>query len=377
MKRYLIIGNGVAGTTAAQSIRELDKEGAVTIVSEEKVPFYSRIKLPDYVAGSQGVDDIIIRKDKWYKDQDVEVKLDVAIDDIDPELKVAVDRNGHSYPYDTLLLATGSYSFIPPIEGSGTGNVFALKTVADADRIVQASEGIKNATVIGGGLLGLEAGNALLKRGITVSVVEFFDRLLPRQLDTEGAALLQKMMENMGFVFYLGAKTEKILGDPEVQGVQLDSGTVIDSDLVLFSTGVRSRLELAEKLGIETDKSIVVNPLMETSRKGIYAAGDAVQVEGMNFCIWPEAQEQGRVAGINMAGGKESFKGIVPSNRLKVAGINLASAGDIDQENRLEHEKEKDETVYKKIVKKDGAVVGCIMLGNTDGFSDIVKTMKA
>ena len=377
MKRYLIIGNGVAGTTAAQSIRELDKEGAVTIVSEEKVPFYSRIKLPDYVAGSQGVDDIIIRKDKWYKDQDVELKLDVAIDDIDPELKVAVDRNGHSYPYDTLLLATGSYSFIPPIEGSGTGNVFALKTVADADRIIQASSGVKNATVIGGGLLGLEAGNALLKRGITVSVVEFFDRLLPRQLDTEGAALLQKMMEDMGFVFYLGAKTEKILGDPKVQGVQLDSGTVIDSDLVLFSTGVRSRLELAEKLGIETDKSIVVNPSMETSGKGIYAAGDAVQVEGMNFCIWPEAQEQGRVAGINMAGGKESFKRIVPSNRLKVAGINLASAGDIDQENRLEHEKEKDETVYKKIVKKDGAVVGCIMLGNTDGFSDIVKTMKA
>ena len=377
MKRYLIIGNGVAGTTAAQSIRELDKEGAVTIVSEEKVPFYSRIKLPDYVAGSQGVDDIIIRKDKWYKDQDVELKLDVAIDDIDTELKVAVDRNGHSYPYDTLLLATGSYSFIPPIEGSGTGNVFALKTVADADRIIQASSGVKNATVIGGGLLGLEAGNALLKRGITVSVVEFFDRLLPRQLDTEGAALLQKMMEDMGFVFYLGAKTEKILGDPKVQGVQLDSGTVIDSDLVLFSTGVRSRLELAEKLGIETDKSIVVNPSMETSGKGIYAAGDAVQVEGMNFCIWPEAQEQGRVAGINMAGGKESFKRIVPSNRLKVAGINLASAGDIDQENRLEHEKEKDETVYKKIVKKDGAVVGCIMLGNTDGFSDIVKTMKA
>ena len=377
MKRYLIIGNGVAGTTAAQSIRELDKGGAVTIVSEESVPFYSRIKLPDYLAGSQSVDDIIIRKDKWYKDQDVELKLDVVIEDIDPELKVAVDSNGQSYPYDKLLLATGSYSFVPPIEGSGTGTVFALKTVADADRIIEASSGVKNATIIGGGLLGLEAGHALLKRGITVSVVEFFDRLLPRQLDTEGAALLQKMMEEMGFVFHLGAKTEKILGDRKVEGVQMDSGTVIDSDLVLFSTGVRSRLELAEKLGVETDKSIVVSPSMETSAKGIYAAGDAVQVEGMNFCIWPEAQEQGRVAGINMAGGKEGFKRIVPSNRLKVAGINLASAGDIDQDNKLEHEKETYETVYKKIVKKDGAVVGCIMLGNTDGFSDIVKTMNA
>ncbi len=377
MKRYLIIGNGVAGTTAAQNIRELDKEGAVTIVSEESVPFYSRIKLPDYVAGSQGVDDIIIRKDKWYKDQDVELKLDVAIADIDPELKVAVDRNGISYPYDTLLLATGSYSFIPPIEGSGTGNVFALKTVADADRIIEASSGIKNATVIGGGLLGLEAGNAILKRGITVSVVEFFDRLLPRQLDTEGAALLQKMMEKMGFVFYLGAKTEKIQGPEKVEGVQLDSGKVIDSDLVVFSTGVRSRLELAEELNLETDKSIVVNPSMETSVKEVYAAGDVAQVEGMNYCIWPEAQEQGRVAGINMAGGKEGFRHIVPSNRLKVAGINLASAGDIDQDNKLEHEKEKTDTVYKKIVKKDGAVVGCIMLGNTDGFSDIVKTMNA
>ncbi|MFO7754013.1 MAG: FAD-dependent oxidoreductase, partial [Desulfobacteraceae bacterium] len=231
MKRYLIIGNGVAGTTAAQSIRELDREGAVTIVTEESVPFYSRIKLPDYLAGSQGVDDIVIRKDKWYKDQDVELKLDVVIDDIDPELKVAVDRNGRSYPYDTLLLATGSYSFIPPIEGSSIGSVFALKTVEDADRIIQAGDGVRNATVIGGGLLGLEAGNALLKRGVKVSVVEFFDRLLPRQLDTEGASLLQKMMENMGLVFHLGAKTEKISGQERVEGVQLDSGMVIDSDL--------------------------------------------------------------------------------------------------------------------------------------------------
>lgn len=376
MKRYLIIGNGVAGTTAAQNIRDLDKEGAVTIVSEERLPFYSRIKLPDYMAGSQSVDDLVIRKENWYKDHDVELKLDVAIDDIDPELKVAVDRNGHSYPYDTLLLATGSYSFIPPIEGSSIGSVFALKTVQDADRIIQAGDGVRNATVIGGGLLGLEAGNALLKRGVKVSVVEFFDRLLPRQLDTEGASLLQKMMENMGLVFHLGAKTEKISGQERVEGVQLDSGMVIDSDLVLFSTGVRSRLELAEKLKLETDKSIVVNTAMETSGKGIYAAGDAAQVDGMNYCIWPEAQEQGRVAGINMAGGKEVFKHIVPSNRLKVAGINLASAGEIDEDDKLEHEVEKTETVYKKIVKKDGAVVGCIMLGNTDGFSDIVKTMK-
>jgi nitrite reductase (NADH) large subunit len=266
---------------------------------------------------------------------------------------------------------------VPPVPGNTLKQVFALRTVEDARRMAAAADGAKNAVVIGGGLLGLEAAYALIKRGLHVVVVEFADRLLPRQMDPKGAGLLREMLEKQGFEFRLDAKTRKITGEVSATGVELESGEVLDADLVLFSTGVRSNLDLPEKLGLETDRGgVVVNSRMETSIAGIYAAGDVAQFKKFNFCIWPEAQEQGRVAGANMAGGSENFETIVPSNRLKVAGIDLGSAGDIDPEDRLDSEVEESDGVYRKMVRKEGRLVGCIMLGDTSGFSGVVKQIS-
>ncbi len=377
MKEYLIIGNGVAGTEAAQAIRKNDPKGHIIMVTDETIPFYSRIKLPDYVTGYVEKSDLIIKKDKWYIDHKIELKTGITIINVDHAKKQAEDDTGHIFNYEFLLFATGSVPFMPPVKGSSMENVFVLRTFDDANNIVQAIAKVKNIVVIGGGLLGIEAAHAFVKQGLDVTIVEFFDRLLPRQIDNEGALLLTKMLEDMGFKFRLNAKTKAILGDSVVSGVELESGEVLDADIVLMSAGVRPNLKLPEKLGLEIDRGVMVNNQMETSIDQIYAAGDVAQFEQTNFCIWPEAQAQGRVAGSNMAGTLQNFEPIIPSNRLKVAGIDLGSAGDIDPDNVLESDIEKSNQVYRKFVKKEGKLVGCIMLGNTAGFAGIVKQIAA
>ncbi len=377
MKKYLIIGNGVAGTTAAEKIRKNDPHGRITIVTDETIPFYSRIRLPDYVAGITDKQSLIIKKDQWYKDQNIDLKTGITITNIDHVNKQATDQAANVLEYDSLLIAAGSKSFIPPIEGNTKENVFVLRTFGDAENIIQSIGNARNAVLIGGGLLGLEAAYALIRKGLDVTVVEFFDRLLPRQMDNQGALLLKEMLEELGFKFRLDAKTKEVRGDKVVTNVELESGEVLPADILLFSAGVRSNLDLPIKLGLEIDRGVIVNAQMETSLDGVYAAGDVAQFEQINFCIWSEAQEQGNVAGSNMAGGTEVFEAIVPSNRLKVAGIDLGSAGNIDPEDALESEIEKSNKVYRKLVKKNGELVGCIMLGNTAGFSGVVRQITS
>ncbi len=374
MKKYLILGNGVAGTTAAAEIRKTDPSGSIVILTREDTPFYSRIKLPDYVAGLEDKNNLIIRNEQWYTDKKIELHTKTDVVKIEPDKKQVLDQNGRAWEFDELLMATGSHSFIPPVKGSDLDNVFALRTINDADRIITAAENAENTVLIGGGLLGLEAGHALIKRGLKVTVVEFFDRLLPRQMDNEGAELLKTMLEDLGFAFKLGTKTNQLKGEKRVEKVLLESGEALSADMVLFSAGVRSNLDLIKDLDLETDKGIIVNETMATSINHIFAAGDVAEFNKANFCIWPEAQEQGRIAGAAMAGDtSQRFKQIVPSNRLKVVGIDLASAGEIDPDGVLDSEIEKTDKIYKKIVKKQGKPVGCIMLGSTDGFSTLVK----
>jgi len=230
--------------------------------------------------------------------------------------------------------------------------------------------------LIGGGLLGLEAGNALRRLGKNVAVVEFFPRLLPRQLDDEGAKRLQRIMEDMGFSFRLGAKTEAILGDDQVSHVQLDGGETLPAQMVLISAGVRPNMELAEALGLNRDRGIKVDERLRTSRGEIYAAGDVAEFRGMTYGIWTAAMEQGKIAGANMTGADEKYEGTTMANILKVVGIDLASAGNIDAENEFESEVVTGDLNYKKIVIEKDKIIGCIMLGNTKDFNRIRKAIS-
>lgn len=376
MTNYVIIGNGVAGTTAAENIRKNDKDGPITMVTEEDLPFYYRVRLNEYISGDVTEQDLIAKKDKWYREQNIELKTGTRITGADSKEKNIITENNQRLSYDCLLVATGSHSFIPPISGSEKKGVFAIRSMQDVRNISDWVKDIEEVVLIGGGLLGLEAGNALRKLGKEVMVVEFFPRLLPRQLDSDGAKRLQGIMEGMGFSFRLGAKTEEITGGDQVKGVQLEGGEELSAEMVIISAGVRPNLEMAESLGLDQDKGIIVDEHLKTNKPDIYAAGDVAAFKGMPYGIWPAAMEQGEIAGINMAGGDRTYGGTTFSTTLKVVGIDLASAGNIDAENEFESKVFTDEQVYKKIVLENNKIIGCIMLGDTKGFNKIKKMMS-
>ena len=377
MKNYLIVGNGVAGTTAAENIRRNDTTGGITIVTDEELPFYYRVRLPDYLGGVVTDPELIARKEDWYERNRIALKLNTRISGTDPVNKQVRTADGKILAYDRLLLANGSHPFIPPIKGSDMKGVFVLHTVHDARQILQAADKTSSIVLIGGGLLGLEAANALHRLGKNITVVEFFPRLLPRQLDNEGAARLRHYFEKLKFTFRLGETTREIAGDAKVEQVVLESGEVLPTGMVIISAGVRPNLQLAETLGLKTGKGVIVDKFMQTSRTDIYAAGDLIEFEGRTYGIWPAAMAQGKIAGINISGGKEAYAGTTLSNILKVAGIDLASAGEIDVENRYEAKIVATDEIYKKVVIDNGKVIGCIMLGDRENFNRISKAITS
>jgi nitrite reductase (NADH) large subunit len=379
MTTYLIIGNGAAGNAAAEAIRKYDQDGTIHIFSKEKYPFYYVPALPEYLAGGKQLDQFTIHHLDWYEKNRLNLHVETEITEIDPQKKVAVTGQGDQYHYDKLLLATGGYSFVPPIKGSELEGVFTLRTFDDADTIKRRAGNSRRVVLIGGGLLGLEAGNGLRKAGLEVKVVEFFPRLLPRQMDAAGAAILQQQLEDMGFTFFLSAKTQEIVHEPAGLKVVLESGDRLSTDMVLISAGVRPELTLAQSLGLEIDKGVKVDDALRTSREDIYAAGDLVEHRGRFYGIWPACKEQGQVAGAAMAGQEAKYGGTVPANTLKVVGIDLMAAGEIDAEGQLESlvSKDEDKKTYRKLVIKDNALVGAILLGDIRGIEEIQQAIKS
>ncbi len=378
MTTYIIVGNGVAGNAAAEAIRKDDKEGRILIFTRERYPFYYIPGLPEYLAGERPRNRLIIHDEKWYRDNRLELHLETEISKIDTANKLAFTREGKHFPYDRLLLATGGLSFVPPIKGADNQGVFTLRTLAEADTIREKATKSKILVLIGGGLLGLEAGNGLKKLGLEVRVVEFFPRLLPRQMDIPGAARLQKQLEDMGFRFYLGETTREITRQNSGLKVHLESGKTLDADMILISAGTRPDLTLARSLGLEIDKGVKVDDSMKTGVDEIYAAGDLIEHRGRYYGLWPAAMEQGRVAGAAMAGQPASYEGTVPSNILKVVGIDLLSAGEIDVEGKLEALVAQDEArkTYRKLVLKENVLIGAILLGDLNGSAEILAAIK-
>ncbi len=379
MTAYLIVGNGVAGNSAAESIRKNDPSGRITLFTKERYYFYYTPALPEFVSGDKQVKDFTLHDAQWYEKNRIDIHLGTPITAIDPAKKTVTTKQGETFSYDRLLLACGGYSFIPPIQGANDPKVFTLRWVDDGVAIRGRAKKAKKAVVIGGGLLGLEAGNGLRKLGLQVSVVEFAKRLLPRQMDIPGAELLQKQMEKMGFRFHLGAQTKEIISEKETLQVLLQDGERIEAGLVLISAGVRPELTLAKALSLKTDRGVQVDDTLKTELDGIYAAGDLIEHRGRYYGIWPAAMEQGRIAGANMAGKKEEYRGTVPSNTLKVVGIDLVSTGEIDDAGKMESLLAKDEgkNSYRKLVLKDDRMVGAILLGDVRGKDAIQKAIQS
>jgi len=378
MKRYMIVGDGVAGARASIKIRDTDPEGEIHIFTEEAYPFYYRVRFPELVAGDIKVKDIIIHTNEYYQNKKISLHLEERVTGGNPQKREITTQLGKSYPYNQLLLATGGYAFVPPIKGVEKKGVFTLRSMSDAIGFMEFLPGVKQAILIGGGLVGLETGGALLKRGIKVAVIEYNPRILPRQTDPEGAKILQGKMEGMGFSFFLTTQSDEIMGKEKVEGLRLKDGRIVEGQMVIISAGVRPNLQLAKAMGVETKDGILVNDRMETKAAGIYAAGDAAEHRGRCYGIWPASQRQGEVAGVNMAGGDAVFEGTVVSNKLKVVGVDLTAIGDIDADGRLECvvRSDRENGVYRKVAFKEDKIVGCVFLGNIKGVQEIQNAIE-
>ncbi|MBS3920118.1 MAG: NAD(P)/FAD-dependent oxidoreductase [Deltaproteobacteria bacterium] len=378
MKRYLIIGNGVAGARAAVRIRERDPKGEIHIFTGEAYPFYYRVRFPEMIAGEVTIKEITIHTKEFYQGKNISLHLEEAIVEVRPEKREAISRQEKTYSYDLLLMATGGNAFVPPIQGNEKKGVFTLRTMRDAIEMKAYSEKISQAILIGGGLVGLETGGALLRRAIKVAVIEQNPRILPRQMDTEGAQILQAKMETMGFSFFLNGQSEEILGGESVEGVRLKDGRIVEGQMAIISAGVRPNIELAKKAGLEMKNGILVNDRLETKTKDIFAAGDVAEHRGRVYGLWPAAQKQGETAGVNMTGGNESYEGTVVSNTLKVVGIDLTSTGEIDAEGRFECvvRSDREKCSYCKVTFKEDKIVGCILLGETRGRAELLNAIE-
>lgn len=377
--RHLIIGNGVAGTSAALTIRKHDANADISVLAAEPYPFYSRIRLIDYLANMASESDLVIFKPPWYENNRITVHLSTSAIRIDPLTQMVDCTDGVSRAYDRLLVATGGTAAVPPIPGAEQEFVFTLRSLADARRIKAYVDRCKSVLILGGGLLGIETAHALVKTGKDVTVIEFFPRLLPRQMDQDGASVLQNALERLGLRFVLDAKTSAIIDSPDRKGIVLQDGRFIDGDMVIASAGITPQTALFTNLPITKGRGIPVDDRMETAVPGIYAAGDLIEHRNVMYGIWVAAEKQGKVAGMNMAGGNERYEGTIPSNILKVAGIDLLSAGDIDADKKLRSvvEVDRDKGMYRKLVLEGDTLVGCILCGSTEGKKDILAAIQA
>lgn len=363
--KYVIIENGVAGTEAALAIRKNDSDGEVTIISQSEHLFYYRPRLIDYLAGEVSLDKFTIYKKEFYEKKNIKNILGTKITKIYPDENSAVSQKGDKYRYDRLLLASGADCYVPHIDGVNKKGVFSLRGVKDADKIKTYCKYITDVVVIGGGLLGLETANSLRKLGKKVTCIEVFDRLLPKQLDEEGASLLKKLLEEKGLSFVFPDVVVAIQGEEKVENVVLKSGKQLRADAVIICAGIRGRDRLAKEAGIRIEKGIVVNDYMQTSVENICCAGDPVEHNGKLYGLWPAAKEQGRMAGLNMAGVAARYTGTVYSSTLKVTGIDLYSAGNFDTKDG-EVLSSKEKSIYRKFVLKNDKPIGAIVLGDSE-----------
>jgi NADPH-dependent 2,4-dienoyl-CoA reductase/sulfur reductase-like enzyme len=377
-ENFIIIGSGIAALSAAEAIRKRNATATITMVTEESVKTYYRPALSDYLNEELPDDKFYVYDESWYEENQIQVKNSSRVASIDITGKKVVLGDGTSQAYDKLIIATGARSNIPPIKGVEKAGVYALRTLEDASQLKKALRECKQAVVIGGGVLGLEAVEEMLAMNIQVTVVEFSTRLMPRQLDEAASRRLQDLMEARGVKLCLGVGTEEILGDGRVNAVKLNNGEILEADLVLLSTGVKPNVELAKQAGLEVDRGIVVDASMRTSASDIYAAGDVAQIGDRMIGLWSTAREMGNVAGAAAAGDWQEYKEPKISTMLAAFDHEIFSIGEVNPDLtqcRVVEVWDPVENYYKKSYIKDGVLIGEIVIAPKVDASDTFRNL--
>ncbi len=382
-QKLVMIGNGMAGV---RTIEELLKVAPdlydITVFGAEPHPNYNRILLSPVLAGEQTLDEIVLNAFEWYAENGITLHAGKKVTEVDRVKRVVKASDGTEAEYDRLLICTGSNPFILPVPGKDLEGVIAYRDIADTNAMIEAATKYQHAVVIGGGLLGLEAANGLMLRGMQVTVVHVQPTLMERQLDTVAGGLLQKSLEERGLKFLMGAQTQELVGgeDGRVKSIKFKDGTEVPADLVVMAVGIRPNTELAQSMRLHVDRGIVVTDTMQTVTDArIYSVGECAAHRGIAYGLVAPLFEQAKVAANHLAEyGIGRYQGSLTSTKLKVTGIDLFSAGNFTGGEGFEEIVMSDPFggVYKKLVIQDDKLVGACMYGDTVDGSWYFKLLR-
>ncbi len=385
--KLVMIGNGMAGVRTLEELLKIAPElYDITVFGAEPHPNYNRILLSPVLAGEQTLDEIVLNSWDWYTDNHITLHAGKKVVEVDRIKRIVRSEDGTEAEYDRLLLCTGSNPFILPVPGKELEGVIAYRDIADTEAMIDAASKYKNAVVIGGGLLGLEAANGLMLRGMNVTVVHVMPTLMERQLDTVAGKMLQKSLEDRGLKFLIGAQTQGLIGNADegkggrVKSIQFKDGTEVAADLVVMAVGIRPNTQLAESMRLHCNKGIVVNDTMQTTTDArIYSVGECAAHRGIAYGLVAPLFEQAKVAANHLAlFGIGRYQGSLTSTKLKVTGIDLFSAGDFTGGEGTEELVMSDPYggVYKKLVIKNDKLVGACLYGDTVDGSYYFKLLR-
>ena len=385
--KLVMVGNGMAGVRTVEELLKIAPNlYDITIFGAEPQPNYNRILLSPVLAGEQTLDEIVLNSWEWYTDNNITLHAGKKVVNVDRARRIVTADDGLEVEYDRLLMCTGSNAFMLPIPGKDLEGVIAYRDIADTNLMIDAATKYKKAVVIGGGLLGLEAANGLMLRGMQVTVIHVMPTLMERQLDAVAGGLLQKSLEERGLKFVMGGQTQALIGDEDagkggrVMALQFKDGTEIPADLVVMAVGIRPNTELAEKIGIHCNRGIVVTDTLQTVTDArIYSVGECAAHRGIAYGLVAPLFEQAKVAANHLAEhGIGRYTGSLTSTKLKVTGIDLFSAGEFQGGEGTEELIMSDPFggVYKKLVIKDDKLIGACLYGDTVDGSYYFKLLR-
>jgi NAD(P)H-dependent nitrite reductase small subunit len=379
-RRLVVVGNGMAGMRTVEELLQIAPDlYEIEIFGAEPHGNYNRILLSPVLSGEKQIEEIMLHPLDWYAEHGVTLHTGDPAIEIDRIRRRVKSKLGADVAYDRLLIATGSNPIVLPIAGKDLEGVVTFRDLHDVNTLLRATREHTRATVIGGGLLGLEAANGLRRQGMDVTVVHLCENLMERQLDAAAAQLLQRSLEKRGIQFKLSAKTAEILGDSRVTAIRLDDGDILPTDLVVMAVGIRPNIDLAKAAGVRCERGVLVDDTLLTFDPSIYAVGECVQHRKFTYGLVAPLWEQARVCAAHLAElGVTRYRGSLTATNLKVTGIDVFSAGDLHHTTGSESLVFKDAKrgIYKRLILKNDQVKGAVLYGDTtDGpwYAELMK----
>lgn len=379
-QKLVLIGNGMAGVRAVEEVLKINPDGfKITIFGTEPYPNYNRIQLSKVLQGGTSVSDITLNDWEWYEDNKIRFYPGESVTSINTKTQRVSTEKGRIEPYDQLIIATGSNPFMLPLPGADKAGVKAFRNIKDCEEMIEYSKRYKKAAVIGGGLLGLEAARGLLNLGMEVDVIHIYDYLMERQLDRTAGKLLQAELEKQGMNFILQKNTAEITGRKHVTGLKFSDGSNIKADLVVMAVGIKPNVALALEAGIPVNRGIVVNDYLETEVPNVFAVGECAEHRGIAYGLVAPLYQQGQVLAKRICGIQdEGYQGSVLSTQLKVSGVDVFSAGKINEDEGTKVYKTYDDWhgAYKKVLIEDGKIAGAVLFGDTKDGNKLFNFIK-